>query len=169
MAFGHDLSRWPLVLSAASGTPTLADTQAFMQAWSGWLAREEPFASLRVFADMAALEHPPGSAQEAKAWLAREGEAVRRLVMGMATVVPEAACERMRKMNVEKLFGVPAAVFPSLSQALAWLRERVYAPRALVLDEAGMAAAAAALVAGLADADQPPGGGSSKAGGSRGS
>lgn len=55
----HNLAHWPLVVSVSTGAPTLADTQAFSQAWDEWLAREQPFASLRVFADAASLTHLP--------------------------------------------------------------------------------------------------------------
>lgn len=130
----HDLSHWPLVVTLAQGPSSLPDMQAFIDEWGRWLARGEPFATLRVFADSAALEHPPGSAPLAKQWLQQQGEAIRRHVMGMATVVPPGDYERLRKMNAEKLFGVPAATFADVTGALDWLRDRVYTPRGLACD-----------------------------------
>ena len=108
----HDLGQWPLVVSVSAGAPTLADTQDFAQAWDDWLARGQAFASLRVFTDAASLTHPPGSAQHVKQWFGRQAQAIREQVMGMASVVPAGEFERMSRMNVEKLFGVPAAIFP---------------------------------------------------------
>ncbi|MPS30610.1 hypothetical protein [Pigmentiphaga sp.] len=137
----HDLAHWPLVVSVSTGAPTLADTQAFSQAWDEWLAREQPFASLRVFADAASLTHPPGAAQHVKQWFGRQAPAIRDQVMGMANVVPPEEFERVSRMNIEKLFGVPAATFADLPSALAWLRDRVFAPRGLPFDEAVATAA----------------------------
>jgi hypothetical protein len=47
----------------------------------------------------------------------------------------------MRKMNVEKLFGVPASIFADADDALVWLGERVMAPRGLPFDLAAVRAA----------------------------
>lgn len=142
----HDLSHWPLVLTVARGPSSLPQMQRFIDDWAEWLARGEPFATLRVFADAAALEHPAGSGPLAKQWLQQQGEAIRRQVMGMATVVPASDYERLRKMNVEKLFGVPAATFADLPAALDWLHERVYRAHALPFDAPGLRAAADALM-----------------------
>jgi hypothetical protein len=143
----HDLSHWPLVISIAAGPSTLADMEAFTREWDRWLTRGEPFASLRVFADQASLAHPEGSAQKAKQWLQDKGQAIRAQVIGMANVVPASDYERMRKMNVEKLFGVPADTFQDVPSALSWLRERVFTPRKLPFDEQAVAAGIEAALA----------------------
>lgn len=140
----HDLSHWPLVVSVSSGLATLDDMNAFTAEWNRWLARDVPFATLRVFADADALIHPEGSAQNAKKWLQEQGAAIRRQVIGMVNVVPSAEYERMRKMNVEKLFGVPALTAQDMPSAIAWLRDQVFAPRGLHLDEAAVLATVAA-------------------------
>lgn len=142
----HDLSHWPLVVSVASGLSTLEEMDAFTQEWNRWLDRGEPFASLRVFADAPSLVHPEGSAQKAKQWLQDKGSAIRAQVIGMANVVPASDYERMRKMNVEKLFGVPAGTFQDVPSALSWLRENVFAPRGLPFDEQAVAASIEAAV-----------------------
>lgn len=130
----HELSQWPLVISVSAGLQTIKAMQAFTDDWNRWLDRGEPFASLRVFADADALIHPEGSAQNAKQWLQERGADIRRNMMGMASVVPADQYEKMRKMNVEKLFGVPASIFADTDDALVWLGERVMAPRGLSFD-----------------------------------
>lgn len=137
----HELSQWPLVISVSAGLQTLESMQAFTEDWNRWLDRGEPFVSLRVFADADALVHPEGSAQRAKQWLQARGADIRRHMMGMASVVPADQFEKISKMNVEKLFGIPASTFARTDEALAWLRERVMAPRGLVLDAAAVRAA----------------------------
>lgn len=141
----HDLSHWPLVITVASGRSTLDDMLAFTAEWNHWLDECDAFATLRIFTDAAALEHPEGSAQNAKKWLQEKGDAIRAQVMGMAMVVPPAEYERVRKMNVEKLFGVPAATFQDLPSALAWLQTTVFEPRDRTLDAAAATAAVEAL------------------------
>ena len=137
----HELSQWPLVISVSTGLQTLESMQAFTEDWNRWLDRGEPFVSLRVFADADALVHPEGSAQRAKQWLQARGADIRRHMMGMASVVPADQFEKISKMNVEKLFGIPVSTFARTDEALAWLRERVMAPRGLVLDAAAVRAA----------------------------
>jgi len=141
----HDLSQWPLVISISSGLQTLETMSAFTEDWNRWLDRGEPFASLRVFADADALVHPEGSAQRAKQWLQARGEDIRRHMMGMASVVPAAQYEKISKMNVEKLFGVPACTFVTTDDALTWLDTSVLAPRGLRLDAAAVDAAIGAV------------------------
>jgi len=136
----YDLTHWPLVISVASTPSTLAEMETFLQRWEQWLADGELFALLRVFTHSESLTHPPGSPPLVKQWLQQQGEAIRQRVMGMATVVPPVDYERLRKMNAEKLFGVPAATFADVPAALRWLKERVYAPRGLMLDAAAISA-----------------------------
>jgi hypothetical protein len=137
----HELSQWPLVISVSAGLQTLEGMQAFTEDWNRWLDRGEPFASLRVFADADALAHPEGSAQSARQWLQERGADIRSHMMGMASVVPADQYEKMRKMNVEKLFCVPASIFADADDALVWLGERVMAPRGLPFDLAAVRAA----------------------------
>lgn len=117
----HDLTHWPLVLSAADGTTSLEEQLHFFSEWTTWLDRGETFATLRVFTDTDALKRPEGGAKEAKVWLQSNGERIKQLVIGMATVVPSSTLEEMRRMNVEKLFGVPAQIFDDANEAAMWL------------------------------------------------
>lgn len=125
----HDFRHWPLVIHVSAGLQTLDDLQRLSDDWSHWLQRNQPFAVLRLFVDADALVHPEGSAQQAKQWLQRSGDDIRRLVMGMAHTVPASHYDKMRKMNVEKLFGVPGAIFADtdIDAAIAWTDERMQA------------------------------------------
>lgn len=143
----HDLSHWPLVLTVAQGPSSLPEMQRFIDDWANWLARGMPFATLRVFADSPSLEFPTGSGSLAKEWLKQQGGAIRRQVMGMATVVPASEYERLRKMNAEKLFGVPASTFADLPAAIDWLQEHVYSPHNLSFDGPALSAAVQTLIA----------------------
>lgn len=117
----HDLTHWPLVLSTAHGAMSLEEQLDFLSDWTAWLDRGEAFATLRVFTDSDALKRPDGGAKEAKAWLQSNGERIKQLVIGMATVVPPAALEDVSRMNAEKLFGVPAQMFDEVNEATMWL------------------------------------------------
>jgi hypothetical protein len=70
-------------------------------------------------------------------------------MMGMASVVPATQYEKIGRMNVEKLFGVPARTFVTTDDALTWLGERVLGPRGLRLDAAAAQAAIGAVRATL--------------------
>jgi len=141
----HDLSHWPLVISMGQGNSSLTEVETFHQEWNRWLAREEPFATLRLFVDMDSTVQPPGASVFVKQWLQIHSEAVRANVMGMAMVVCASEYPRFAKRNAEKLFGVPAAVFDELPAALDWLHERVYAPRGLRFDADAVAVSITAM------------------------
>jgi len=143
----HDLSHWPLVITVASGPATLDDLRGFTQEWSSWLERGERFATLRVFADSDALAHPEGAAQEIKQWFKGAREAIREQVLGMATVVPSIELAHVRKMNAEKLFGVPATAEDDIAEAIRWLSARAFTPYDLVLDEASVKATVQRMMA----------------------
>jgi len=130
----HDLTHWPLVITLEQGPASLDDTRALFDAWNGWLARGEPFAILRIFTDSELPLPAPGAAQLFKPWLQQQGAAIRQQVIGMATVVPASALERVRKMNAEKLFGVPAVSFAEIPAALDWLRDTAFAAKGWTLD-----------------------------------
>ena len=116
----YDNTQWPLVLTATKGRTSLEEQSGFLQQWADWLARGETFATLRVFCDGAALEHPSGGGKEAKAWLQQNGAAIKNQVAAMATVVPPEHLEAVSRVNAEKLFGVPAQSFDALEPAIEW-------------------------------------------------
>ena len=117
----HDLSQWPLVLSAARGAMSLDEQLVFFSDWNAWLDRGESFSALRVFTDAEALRRPEGGAKDAKVWLQANGERIRQFVIGMATVVPSEAIEEMGRINAEKLFGIPMQMFDDVNEAAMWL------------------------------------------------
>lgn len=117
----HDLSQWPLVLSAARGSISPEEQLAFLSDWTSWLDRGEPFSTLRVLTDLDATKHPEGGATEARTWFQSNGGRIKRLVIGMATVVPIAAVKEMSWMNAEKLYDVPAQIFDEVNEATMWL------------------------------------------------
>jgi len=75
-----------------------------------------------------------GAAQLFKPWLQQQGADIRQQVIGMATVVPTSALERVLEMNAEKLFGVPATSFVEIPAALDWLRDTAFAAKGWNLD-----------------------------------
>lgn len=117
----NDLSLWPLVLSASRGTPTYEELQFFSAEWESWLDRGERFATLRVYLDAASHTHPEGGAKEKKRWFQANGPRLKSLVIGMASVVPSGLLDEVRRMNAEKLYGVPAQTFDQVDEALAWI------------------------------------------------
>jgi len=142
----HDLGHWPLVLTVAHGPVTRADYIGLLNEWNGWLDRGERFATLRVFADGEALAHPEGAARDARAWLQANAGRIRAQVVGMATSVPAEHLERMRRMNAEQLFGVPAQVFGDIDAALGFLDWLIAPAHDGCWDRAAIRASAGALV-----------------------
>jgi len=130
----HDIRPWPLVITTMTGLQDLAATRDFLTTWSHWLARQQPFATLRIIGDSNALLRAKGSGLILKTWLEGRSDSIRRHMVGMATVVPVDQYEKMRNMNVEKLFGVPAATFSDIATALDWLQRQVFGPRNLPFD-----------------------------------
>jgi hypothetical protein len=130
----HDLAHWPLVVTIAYGVMTRDEHAAFLADWTCWLDRRERFATLRLFADSAALSHPDGAARDAKAWLQTNSERIRAQVFGMATIVPAQELERVSRMNAEKLFGVSAQSFGNVDEAMTWIVETVLWPNGVVVD-----------------------------------
>lgn len=117
----HESKRWPLALVVARGEPTLEQHFESLAAWDEWFSRAEPFRVIRVYCDNASLHHAKGAAQATQEWLnAGAAEKMRELVQSMLIVVPPDRHGSMAKMSVQKAFGVPGGLFPSLEAAFAW-------------------------------------------------
>lgn len=141
----HDLTHWPLVITALRGAPTLEDQQDLFSTMDAALDRGEFFATLRIYVDEDALARPQGSGQESKAWFQNNGERLKTLVLGMATVVPAHRVEERNKMNTQKMTGSPAMAFGDVAQAVDWLARDVFAPKGIQIDPAAINKAVAAL------------------------
>lgn len=122
-----DDSLWPLGILMLEGAQSLEQHEQMMAIWDGWFARGERFIPLRVHLDEGALDQAPGVARVTKQWLkAGAAENMRRLVTAMVIVVPPSRFDAMKHRSIEKVFGVPGGIFPSLYQALTWTREMNY-------------------------------------------
>lgn len=117
----NDLTLWPLVVSVSRGVPTLQELQTHSADWEGWLDRGERFATLRLYADVAAHSYPDGGAKEKKRWFQANGARVKTLVVGMASVVPSEILEKVGRTNNENLFGVPVQAFADTVPAAQWI------------------------------------------------
>lgn len=127
----HDVTRWPLVVSASRGAPALEELRCFSDDWTSWLARNQRFATLRIHADAQSYTYPEGDAKEKKRWFSASRSDLKSQVIGMATVVPAEILGEVGRTKQEKLYGVPAQAFASLDDAVDWL--------ATLFDEEGLA------------------------------
>jgi hypothetical protein len=141
---------WPLAIALAAGAQSLEDQRAFLAMWNGWLGRGTSFAVLRLFVDTEALAHPEGGARLAKQWMQDNAARIRQSVMGLASIVPASAYEKMSRMDIEKAFGVPGGVFRDEDGALTWLAGQVFEPRGVEFDRASVEEVLHSLMAGLA-------------------
>lgn len=141
----HDLTHWPLVVTVLRGVPTLEDQQDLFSMMDAALDRGEFFATLRVYADEDALARPQGSGQESKAWFQNNGERLKSLVLGMATVMPANRVEERNKVGTQKMTGSPAMAFGDVAQAVDWLASEVFAPKGIQIDSAAINQAVTAL------------------------
>lgn len=144
----HESKRWPLALVVARGEPTLEQHFESLVAWDEWFSRAEPFRVIRVYCDNASLYHAKGAAQATQEWLkSGAAEKMRELVQSMLIVVPPDRHGSMAKMSVQKAFGVPGGLFPSLEAAFAWNHNPPEPASGLPLDlDIGLLAQARATV-----------------------
>jgi hypothetical protein len=84
---------------------------------------------------MQALERPDGGVKAAKTWLQKNAARIKRLVIGIATVIPEDGMKKHGKLDAEKLFGVPARTFITANDGLVWIIS-LMAARGFVLNGA---------------------------------
>jgi hypothetical protein len=118
----HD-QHWPMVIHEFAGLQTLAEHEQSLAHWNSHFSRHQTFVIFRLFRDEDSLIHPEGAAKLTKAWL-RDGaaESIKSYVRVMINIVPERACERMKHMSVEAVFGVPGGVFNNGYDALEWCK-----------------------------------------------
>lgn len=141
------LDHWPLVISVVSARMTLDAYLDSLVAWNRWFDRNAPFGVLRMFTSAEALVHPEGGARQAKQWMQDNGPRMRQTVICLASIVPVDQYERMKKMDLERAFGVPAGMFSDVTDALAWLGADAFRHRGLVFDPAAVQDGLAQLIA----------------------
>lgn len=118
----HESKCWPVALTVACGEPTLDQHMASLQSWNHWFARAEPFHVIRVFLDDASIHHSREIGNATREWMKTGADKqIQDLVQSMLIVVPLEQYSRMQKMSVNKIFGIPGGLFPSLNDAFAWL------------------------------------------------
>ncbi|WP_343561577.1 hypothetical protein [Kiloniella sp. b19] len=119
-----DHSLWPLCTTLAEGPQSLSQHLEMLAIWNRWFARNQPFVTLRLYADPLSLEQAEGTARATKKWL-RDGadQNIRSLVKAMVIVIPPESLEAMKHMNVEAVFGIPGGIFSDLQDALDWIGE----------------------------------------------
>lgn len=111
----------PLVVFEFEGPQTLEAHRQSLQCWNEQLARNELFVAIRIFRDDVSLAHPEGAAKLTRRWLRDgAGQRIKSRVLAMINVVPAAAYDRMKHLDVETVFGVPGGIFESTAQAVEW-------------------------------------------------
>lgn len=113
-------------ISVVAGQYTREDLRRFGGALTIWLERAAPFAVPRVFADAEALRHTEDGASLANQWMENKAGRICHSVIGLASVVPASAHEKMARMNVEKAVGAKGGIFLDRHGALASLAEQVF-------------------------------------------
>jgi len=103
----------------------LDDLQDYSAFGSEWLAREEPFATLKILLDSSAYGYPPGGAAERKQWFSTNGVLLKEQVIGMATVAPADVVMKINKNHIDHYSGVSSQAFTTIEGAWDWLAPRL--------------------------------------------
>lgn len=140
----HDVSQWPLVVSIIDSQTLTEDLREVAARWRDWLSWNEPFAALQIFSGsdeglLAERDRVLGW------WLDAQRRAIRRNIVGLASVIPCAHYEKMPHMGTHELFGIPTATFASISTALCWLEARAFRPHELAFNRAAVEATLAGV------------------------
>ncbi|MBL8272057.1 hypothetical protein [Steroidobacter sp.] len=140
----HDVSQWPLVVSVIDGCKKAEDLRDVAARWQDWLSWNEPFAALQIFpaGDNALLSDRD---RWLSWWLEGQRRAIRRNVIGLASVIPGVHYDKMPQMSIHKVFGVPSATFGSVNTALRWLEARAFRPNEIVFNRAAVEVALAGV------------------------
>lgn len=130
----YDDTNWPLIIAVAEETVTLADHRHFLDEWSRWLDRGQPFVLLQIFTSEAAAVRRVDASLGDIAWLRGNAERLRKYVLGIATAAPPQCFDELKNTNIAWSTGVPARAFPDGRSAVKWLREDVLAPAGMTVD-----------------------------------
>src|SRR5919109_1065876 len=129
-----DDTNWPLTIAIAEGPVTPSGLRQFLIQWGLWLDRDSPFVLLRIFTCDEAVASFGAMHAELQAWAQANNERIRKLVLGIATTVPERCLEEMHSTEAEHMFGIPARTFTSSLTAVSWLQNSILAPAGLSVD-----------------------------------
>jgi hypothetical protein len=125
-------TNWPLAIAVAEGPVTSSGLRQFLTQWGLWLDRASPFVLLRIFTCDEAVASFDAMQVELQAWAQANNERIRKLVLGIATTVPERCLEH--STEAEHMFGIPVRTFTSSLTAVSWLQNSILAPAGLSVD-----------------------------------
>ena len=122
----HEDTYHPLMLVIAKGKPSIEQHIASLKSWDTWFNSNEAFHVIRFFEDGDSLDIPAGAGRMTQDWLT-EGADVkfRLLVKSMCIVVPQNKYEKMKKMSVNKVFGIPGEIFSSIDDIFEWYEKNI--------------------------------------------
>lgn len=129
-----DDTNWPLAIIVAEGPVMSSELRQFLTQWGLWLDRARPFVLLRIFTCDEAVASFGAMQTELQAWVQANNEPIRKLVLGIATTVPERCLEGMHGTEAEQMIGIPARSFTSSLTAVSWLQSSILAPAGLSID-----------------------------------
>lgn len=116
---------WPLALAVAKGKPTIEQHMQALADWDDWFANEKTFHVMRFFDDAESLVIPAGAGKATQEWMAAGVDnKIFTLIKSMMIIVPEDQYDRVKKMNVTKVFKIPGGIFTSINNAFDWLEKQ---------------------------------------------
>lgn len=121
----HENKHSPLALVIAQGKPSIEQHIASLKSWDNWFNNNKPFHVIRFFKDSDSLEIPNGAGKMTQTWMAEGADMkFRSLVKSMCIVVPKHKYNKMKKMNINKVFGIPGGIFSSINDVFEWFNEQ---------------------------------------------
>ncbi len=119
-----DERRWPLVVYRFRGRVSMEEMNDYLARQDVLLARHQPTLSL-VLTEEPKLWETPVLRRQAE-WIKKNEETLRRYSLGAALVIESPIVRGMLKAVLWiQPMPQPYAVFPTIEEALRWLREQV--------------------------------------------
>jgi hypothetical protein len=129
-----DDSNWPMAIVVAEDAVSLADHRRFLQQWTSWLNRAQPFVLLRIFVCNDAMREPIAASRESRNWLAANAARVRSFMPAIAMSVPAGQSIASDSGDFYASLGVPTRWFEDSKAAVAWLQQDILAPIGMVIN-----------------------------------
>lgn len=124
-----DTNHWPLVLFEFAGKQSLVDHQNMLEAWDQLFTRQQKFVAVRLFLDDESVNHSREIGQLTLDWMEKGArDQIKTWVEAMLFITPDVSYARMKNRNVERVFGVPGAIFNNVCDANQWLAENIQQP-----------------------------------------